>query len=130
MNFHLKIVASERTFFEGDCESLVLNTNMGKYGVLAKHESMVVGMEPGQIRYRVNGTWTEAVNGIGFASIHDNTVVVLVDTVELPEEIDYNRAMEAKRRAEEAIQQKHSIAEYYQGKMALARSMARINAKK
>ncbi|MEG1999945.1 MAG: ATP synthase F1 subunit epsilon [Evtepia sp.] len=129
MNFHLKIAASDRAFYDGDCESLILSTAKGEYGVLANHEAMVVAIEAGEIRYKTEKGWASAVTGIGFASIHDNAVIVVIDTVELPEEIDYNRAMLVKQQAQESMQQKKSQIEYYQGQLALARAMARINMK-
>ena len=49
-------------------------------------------------------------------------------TVELPEEIDYNRAMEAKERAEEELRQKRSIQEYYHSSVSLARAIERMKA--
>lgn len=127
MDFQLKIAASDRSFYDGPCQSLVLPTPQGQYGILANHESMVVGVEPGQLRYQVAGEWATVVIGMGFARIHDNTVVILADTVERPEEIDYNRAMDLKRQAQEAMRDKRSRQEYYQGKLAMARAMARLS---
>lgn len=127
MDFHLKIAASDRSFYDGPCQSLALPTPQGRYGILANHESMVVGVEPGQLRYQVAGEWSTVVIGMGFARIHDNTVVILADTVERPEEIDYNRAMDLKRQAQEAMRDKRGRQEYYQGKLAMARAMARLS---
>lgn len=129
MNFHLKITASARSFYDGECESIIFPTSEGQYGVLAMHESTVVGIAVGEMRYKVNGEWTVVVVGEGFARIGNNEVIVLAESVELPEEIDYNRAMEAKLRAEEHMQNKKSLHEYYQGKLAMTRAMTRLRVK-
>ncbi len=129
MDFHLKIAASDRAFYDGPCQSLILPTPQGQYGILANHESMVVGIDAGQLRYQAAGAWTTVVIGVGFARIHDNMVIILADTVELPDEIDFNRALEAKRMAEESMLDKRSRQEYYQGKLAMARAMARLSVK-
>ena len=55
-----------------------------------------------------------------------NNVILLADTVELPEEIDINRANEAKLRAQEKLRQKQSIKEYYQTQASLNRAMNRL----
>ena len=75
-----------------------------------------------------DGTWLEAVTGVGHAQIAYNRVTILVDFAEKPEEIDVRRAEEAKQRAEERLRQKQSIHEYYHSRAALARAMARLKA--
>lgn len=127
--FHLKIASSDRAFYDGECESLVLPTEAGEYGVLANHESMVIGVEVGELRYKVDGEWNLVVSGAGFARVANNMVIVLVDSVERPEEVDVNRALEAKRRAEERMMLKKSRQEYYRGKIAMTRAMARLKVK-
>lgn len=42
--FQLKISSSSGLFYEGTCESLVVPTSDGEYGVLANHVSMVIGI--------------------------------------------------------------------------------------
>ena len=56
-------------------------------------------------------------------------VIVLAATLERPEDIDRNRALAAKQRAEERLRQKQSQYEYYQTQAALARALARLKAK-
>ena len=57
-------------------------------------------------------------------------VILLADTVELPEEIDVTRAKAAKERAEERLRQRKSQIEYYQTQAALSRAMARLKVTK
>ena len=57
-------------------------------------------------------------------------VLILVDTIERPEEIDRVRAERARERAEERLRQKQSVQEYYRSKAALARAMARLKSTK
>ena len=53
--FELHILAAERSFYEGPCESLVLPTTEGMYGIQANHLNMVAGVVPGEITFRVPG---------------------------------------------------------------------------
>ena len=69
-----------------------------------------------------------AVSG-GIAEVSGNSVLVLVDTLEKPEEIDENRAKRAREQAKEAMLQKRSRREYYAAQARMARAMSRINVK-
>ena len=47
--FHLRILAPERTFFDGACASLTMPTIDGMYGVMAQHEDVVIAIVPGKL---------------------------------------------------------------------------------
>ena len=119
----LEIITPERQFYIGPAQELVIPAIDGLYGVQAGHEP---AMEPGELRYKVDGEWHVAAIGQGFVEIMPERAIVLVSTAEKPEEIDAKRAQEAKERAEERMRQKKSVEEYYHSKAALARAMARL----
>ena len=127
--FHLKISSSSGSFYDGPCDSLVLPTDDGEYGVLANHASMVIGISIGIMRYQLEGQWKYVVVGQGFARVVGNTVTMVVDSAERPEDVDENRAREAKRRAEERLAMQKSRREYYRGKSAMTRAMTRLKVK-
>ena len=77
-----------------------------------------------------DGSWIEAVTGIGHVQVAYNRVTILVDFAERPEEIDEHRAKEALERAQEAMRQKQSIQEYHMSQANMARAMARLAVKK
>ena len=122
--FFLKIICSDKVFFEGRCQNVILPTPDGQKGVLAHHENMVVAVETKE------GEWNTAVVSKGFAEIINNRVSVLVNAAERPEDIDVLRAREAKERAQERLRQKQSIQEYYLSQASLARAMTRLRASK
>jgi F-type H+-transporting ATPase subunit epsilon len=124
--FQLEIIACDRLFYKGDCEILVFPGIDGEHGILANHEAMVTYVNAGELKFQINGVWQYAVVSAGFVEITPTRVVLLADTVERPEEIDINRASEAKKRAEEQLRQKLSIREYYNTKAAMNRAMARL----
>ncbi len=124
--FQLEIIASDHPFYKGECEMLVFPGLDGEHGILANHESMVTCLNAGELRFLVNGNWQYAAVSDGFVEITPDYVVLLADTVERPEEIDINRANEAKKRAEERLRQKQSIMEYYHTQAALNRAMNRL----
>ena len=64
----------------------------------------------------------------GIAEIMNNRVKIFVLSAERPEDIDINRAKEAKELAEERIRQKHSQQEYLLSQLAVQRAMSRLSA--
>lgn len=129
--FKLKIVASNKVFFDGECSSLILPiADGGLCGFLANHENVVAPIEFGEMKFTTpDGKITEAFVGSGFLEYFDNSANVICISVELPEEIDRRRAQEAKERAEEKLRQKHSLFEYHQSQTDLARAMERLKVK-
>ena len=129
--FKLKIVASNKTFFDGECVSLTLPiADGGEMGFLANHENTVAPIEFGELRIQTEeNEKIEAFISGGFIEFFDNSATVVCISVESPEEIDERRANEAKGRAEEALRQKQSIFEYHQSKNDLARAMERLKVK-
>ena len=122
----LEIITPERQFYIGPAEELVIPAIDGLYGVLPGHEPAVTAMEPGELRFRVNGEWKTAAIGQGFVEIMPERAIVLVSSAEDPAEIDAKRAQEALERAEERLRQKKSVEEYHRSKAAMARAMARL----
>ena len=129
-SFALHILAAERNFYEGECESLVVPITDGSYGIMANHKNMVAAIVPGIMEYSIpEGERVVVCVSQGILIVADNDVKVLVDTVETPEEIDENRAKAAAEQAKEAMLQKKSIQEYKSAQMRIAREMNRLKLK-
>jgi F-type H+-transporting ATPase subunit epsilon len=126
--FSLKIIASNKIFFEGKCETLTVPALDGELEIMAHHQNMVVATQVGGIRFKEEGSeeYQKAIVGIGFVHIANNRVTMLVDTCEKPEDIDRVRAEEALERAKEQLRQKQSIQEYHVSRASLARAMYRL----
>ena len=119
-DFHVKIISSNRTFYEGVCHCLILPAVDGEMAVMAHHESEIVAVKAGEMRFQAteDGPWE--------AAVANNRVMLLADTIEKPEEIDRIRAQEALERAKERLRQKQSISEYYSTRAAMARALVRL----
>lgn len=130
--FHLRVLASDKPIFEGECISLIFPTVDGDLEVLAHHSNMIAALVPGVLRVRFGeGKSSEpvAVSG-GLVKVEDNDVLVLAETAEFPEEIDANRAKRAEAKAREAMLQKKSIQEYRTAQANLARAINRLRVRK
>ena len=125
--FSLKIISTDKVFYDGKCEYLVIPTIDGEKGILAHHENMVIAIEVGEAKMQLeDGTWETLAVGTGFLEVVNNRVTMLVQTAEKPEEIDARRAEERREVMEEKLRQKQSIQEYYHTKASLARAMNRL----
>ena len=112
--FSLKIISSDKIFYEGPCQYLTVPAPDGQKGVLPHHENMVIAVDPGELHFKTpDGEWVTAAVSMGFAEIMNNRVSVLVNTAERPEE---------------RLRQKQSIQEYHLSQASLARAMARLKA--
>jgi F-type H+-transporting ATPase subunit epsilon len=128
--FKLEILTPERVFFSENVEMVVVQTPQGKMGILAGHIPLVaaIGVGTGRIK-KENGEFVEAVITEGFMEVKPEKVIIISDTAEWPDEIDANRAEEARKRAEERLAMKLSEVEYIRSQAALARAMARLKVK-
>ena len=126
--FSLKVIATDKVFYDGKCTALIIPALDGEREILAHHENMVIATKEGEVRCRTdeNSDWKKAVVGVGFVHIANNRVTMLVDTAERPEDIDAVRAKQAYDRAVEQLRQKQSIQEYHMSRASLARAMARL----
>lgn len=124
--FHLEIIATDRIFFQGECEHLVIRAIDGLIGIMAGHEPLVTSLPTGEMKYMVDDEWHYAAISSGFIQVMPESAVILADSCELPEEIDIKRAEEARERAAEMLRQKQSIKEYYQTQAALNRAINRL----
>lgn len=128
--FYLEMVSPQDIFFSGNAQQIILPGLDGAYGVLPNHEPMVTAIMAGIVRFQDGeGAWHEAVVSDGCVEVMPERVILLAATIERPEDIDKNRALAAKRRAEERLRQKQSQQEYYQTQAALSRALARLKAK-
>ena len=130
--FRIKILAADKTFFDGLAISLTVPAYDGSFQILAHHEPVVMALKEGVIRFTVldeNAKEQEirGVNGIGVVKVDRDLVTILVDTIEAPDEIDRARAERALHRAMEQLRQDQSIQEYEMTKASLARAMLRLS---
>ena len=126
-SFKIHILEADNTFYEGECESLMVPTSNGQYGVLAGHSNTITAIVPGIMTYRTPGGEDRLASvSAGLLKIENNDVLVLVDAAERPEDIDANRARRLADAAKEAMLQKKSILEYRAAQTNLSRAIAQL----
>ena len=128
--FKLKIITPERTFYEGDVIMLECRTTEGEIGILKDHIPLTAVLAPGVARIKESEQTVKAALISGFIEILQDEVVVLAEIAEWPDEIDVNRAEEARIRAERRLSEKAMGTNLARASLALQRSIARIEAAK
>lgn len=121
----IKIIAPDRSFYEGEVTFIEFNTTEGILGIYPKHIPMTVVIAPGVLKIEENGGETkEAALHSGFAEILGDSITILAESVEWPDEIDVKRAEEAKVRAERRIED--DSMDLNRAELALKRSIVRM----
>jgi F-type H+-transporting ATPase subunit epsilon len=103
MTIRCEIVSQDRTVFEGDVDIVVLPGTDGEMGILPRHAPILTTLKYGIIKVRRSGKEELFTVAGGVAEIQPDIVTVLADAAENVEEIDINRAEEARKRAEEVL---------------------------
>lgn len=125
--FRLQVISVNGIFFDGKCKAVILPCIDGEMAFLAHHEEMFLAIYDGEIKIqKEDGTWIEAIVSLGSAQYANNRCTIIVDTCELPEEIDARRANEALELAKEHMRQEQSIRELRMSQAAMARALTRL----
>lgn len=125
--FYLKVVASDKVFFDGMAVSLTVPLDDGSIGVLADHENTFAVIASGEMSINSeNGEEIHAFIGDGFIEILDGKTTVVVMSAERPEDIDTARAQRARERAQEELSHKQTYREHEHSIASLARATHRL----
>jgi len=125
----LEIVTPDRVVVSEEVDIVTAPGVEGEFGVLANHAPMISALKIGPLHYRVGDKeeWV-AISG-GFCEVSKNKITFLVETAEKSHEIDVERALKAKERAEKRIQAYLAQAEkidYTRARAALQRALTRL----
>lgn len=127
--FKLKIVTPDKVFYEGDATMVELTTTEGQIGVYANHIPLTAIISPGVLKIHEEDQVRKASLISGFLEILPDTVVVMAEVAEWPEEIDANRAEEARVRAERRLRENNAKTDTLRAEMALKRALTRLEAR-
>ena len=128
MTIHVDIVSAESEIFSGTAEMVFAPAVMGEVGILPGHAPLLTQLKPGEVRVK-NGDSEESfyVSG-GMLEVQPHVVTVLSDTALRAKDIDEAAALEAKQKAEDALQDKTSEFEYAKAQSELAEAVAQLQA--
>jgi F-type H+-transporting ATPase subunit epsilon len=103
--FQLEIVTPDRVVrSDAEVTSVVAPGSEGYLGIMAGHAPLLTELKVGRIDVkRDDNTGIAFATSGGFMEVSENSVIILADTAEPAEDIDVQRATEAKARAEERL---------------------------
>ena len=127
---HVDVVSAEEQIFSGEAEFVVLPGESGELGIYPRHTPLITRIKPGTVRVKVAGQTAEELIFVagGILEIQPGVVTVLADTAIRGHDLDEAKALDAKKRAEEAMQYKTGKLEIAKAQSELAEAMAQIQA--
>ena len=124
---NLEIVTPSKSAFSGQIKSITVPGTKGRFQVLKNHAPIISTFDIGMIRVELSdGKNDYYATAGGTIEVLENKVLVLADSIEYVSEIDEERALSAKQRAEERLNEKNSDLNIARAQAALARANNRL----
>jgi F-type H+-transporting ATPase subunit epsilon len=127
---HVDVVSAEEQIFSGEAEFVVLPGEAGELGIYPRHTPLITRIKPGAVRIKPEGGGAEELIFVagGILEVQPNVVTVLADTAIRGHDLDEAKALEAQKRAQEAMHDRTGKMEYAQAAAELAEAAAQIAA--
>ena len=124
------VVSAEEQIYSGEAEFVILPGVMGELGIYPRHTPLFTQIKPGSVRIKPANSATEELVFVqgGFLEVQPDVVTVLADTAIRAKDLDEKAALEAKRAAEEAMQNKSSKEEIATAEAELSAALAQLEA--
>jgi len=126
----LEIVTPEAITYSRDVEMVTLPGIEGEMGIYPMHVPLMTQLAAGEVVVRKDGKDAFLAVGEGFVQITGDRVAILTDMAFEAAHIDEAKAEEARKRAEERLQEKLSDEEVASVSAALAHSLAQLKVKR
>src|SRR3954447_10927225 len=126
MPLQLEIVTPERLAYSDTVDQVVVPGSEGELGILPHHAPLLAMLGVGELRIRKGGVDESFAIAGGFVQVRPDKVVVMAEMADLASEIDLERANEARREAERALETGHEEADLLAARAALQQALLRI----
>lgn len=129
MTIHVDIVSAEREIHSGLAELVVAPAEMGDVGITPRHAPLLTRLRPGEVKV-INDQQQELffyVSG-GILEIQPHLISILADTAARSHDLSEAAALEAKRLAEDALENQKGEFDYAKAKAELAEAVAQLRA--
>ena len=124
--FLLEIYTPYGKYFDKYVNELVVQTEEYVLGILPNHTPLVAKVKTSKMEIVQNGEKKCYAIGEGLLNVKKDSVTLLVESIESKQEIDIERAKQAKSRAEERLKEPLNI-DVERALKALARANNRIS---
>jgi F-type H+-transporting ATPase subunit epsilon len=127
----LRVITPDHIVVDTTASSVRIPGVDGSLGILRNHAPMIAAIDVGLLRFRHAGKEHALFVAGGFAEVRNNTVRVVSEAGERPEEIDLARAKEAEERARQRLEEgRHGAdVDVLRAELALRRAQIRLRAR-
>jgi len=125
---HIDVVSAEESLFSAEATFVVAPGMAGEGGIYPNHTPLLTPLKSGSVRIQEESKNTETlihVNG-GMLEVQPGRITVLADSAIRGEDLDEAKALEAKKSAENALQDQASNVDYARAKAELADAVAQL----
>jgi len=124
---HVDIVSAEGEIYQGDASMVFAPAVMGELGIAPRHAPLLTNLKPGEFRIQTpDGEEHHFYVSGGAMEVQPHLVTVLADTAVRAKDLDEAAALEAKRRAEEALRDSKDDISVAQAQAELVRIAAQV----
>lgn len=128
MTIHVDIVSAEEEIFSGLAEMVYAPGEMGELGIAPRHAPLVTRLKAGEVRVNTGSEELDFFVSGGILEVQPHVVTVLADTAIRAKDLDEAKAIEAKKKAEEALADKSSEIDFAKAQAELAEAAAQLQA--
>jgi F-type H+-transporting ATPase subunit epsilon len=128
MTIHVDIVSAEDSIYSGLAEMVYAPGELGELGIAPRHAPLVTRLKPGEIRVDTGKEELDFFISGGILEVQPHVITVLADTAIRANDLDEAKALEAKKRAEEALADKSSDIDFAKAQAELAEAAAQLQA--
>jgi F-type H+-transporting ATPase subunit epsilon len=123
----LDVVSAEERIFSGAVQTVQVTGSEGELGVYPGHAPLLTTIKPGMVRLVLEDGAEQIIYVAGgVLEVQPHNVTVLADTAVRGDELDEQKALAAKQRAEAAIADTSSDLSYAEAAAELARALAQL----
>lgn len=123
----LRLVTPSRLLLDEEVDEVTGPGALGEFGVLPKHISFLTLLEAGGMSYKQGAEQHRLAVSGGYAEVLEDVMTVLASAAEYADEIDVERARNARERAEKRMADlDHGDKEFAAAEAALRRALVRL----
>jgi F-type H+-transporting ATPase subunit epsilon len=125
----VEVVSAEHEIFSGEATMLIATAEAGELGIYPKHTPLLTGLKPGDVRIQTaDGEELVIYVSGGILEVTPKKITVLSDTAIRADDLDEAAALEAQRKAEQALKDTSADINYARARAELAQAAAQLQA--
>ncbi|MDP2751991.1 MAG: F0F1 ATP synthase subunit epsilon [Rhodocyclaceae bacterium] len=130
LTVHVDVVSAEESIFSGLAEFVVLPGESGELGIFPGHMPLMTRIKPGAVRIKRQGVEQEELIFVagGILEVQPGLITVLADTAIRGRDLDEAKALDAKKKAEEAMTNREAAFDYARAQSELIEAVAQLAA--